>query len=343
MRFLPTADQQAIDQTVREALDKHCSADALRSDDAEQFRVWSTLAELGVFALVIREELGGLGLDQRDALGVFVELGRAAAPGPLAETFAASWALGFLPVSEAFDGLLSNIAAGELKVTVALDEGAPVASADQADLLLLVHGDELHLVDAADVTLIPQPAADAHRRLFSIECTFSAKTRLAAGPQAEQAIEVARNHLLLAVSGQLLGLSMRMMDLTIEHVRVREQFGRPLGTLQAVQHRLADVAVGIEFAQPVAARAACSLAAGAPSAWRDIAMAKIFSSESAERAAYSGLQLHGAIGYTREHDFHLYAMRAWALALAYGDARRHRTRIAEDLMRNGTAERFPAL
>jgi alkylation response protein AidB-like acyl-CoA dehydrogenase len=84
------------------------------------------------------------------------------------------------------------------------------------------------------------------------------------------------------------------------------------------------------------------MAAGAPSAARDVAMAKVFASQAAERAAYSGLQVHGAIGYTREHDFHLYALRAWALALAHGDARRHRQRVADDLLGGSPAPRFPA-
>jgi alkylation response protein AidB-like acyl-CoA dehydrogenase len=151
-----------------------------------------------------------------------------------------------------------------------------------------------------------------------------------------------RDHLLLATSAQLVGLARQLLDLAVRHVSVREQFGRPLGALQAVQHRLADVAVGIEFADPVVARAACSLAAGAPSAGRDVAMAKVFASEAAERAAYAGLQVHGAIGYTQEHDLHLYALRAWALALARGDARRHRQRVADDLLGASPASRFPA-
>ena len=155
------------------------------------------------------------------------------------------------------------------------------------------------------------------------------ETLLTAG---DEALASVRDHLLLATSAQLVGLGRKLLDLAVRHVSVREQFGRPLGTLQAVQHRLADVAVGIEFADPVVARAACSLAAGAPSAARDAAMAKVFASEAAERAAYSGLQVHGAIGYTREHEFHLYALRAWALALAHGDARRHRQRVADDLL-----------
>jgi alkylation response protein AidB-like acyl-CoA dehydrogenase len=145
-----------------------------------------------------------------------------------------------------------------------------------------------------------------------------------------------------ATSSQLIGLSKALLDLTVEHVSLREQFGRPLGTLQAVQHRLADVAVGIEFAEPVVARAACSLADGRPSAARDVAMAKVFASEAAEKAAYSALWLHGAIGYTREHDLHLYALRAWSLALAHGDARRHRARVADDLFAESSAPRFPA-
>jgi alkylation response protein AidB-like acyl-CoA dehydrogenase len=340
MRFLPTSDQQAMAEAVRDALAKECTPEVLRNagDTGRDRRIWGALAGLGVFGLTVPEQAGGLGLDQRDAVGVFEEIGRAAVPGPIAEGFAACQVLASAPEGGPASGWLDSIAAGDAVVSVGLGTAPLVESADQADLLILQHGTELHAVAAADTRVKRAESVDANRRLFTVEWQPSPETLLTAG---DEALASVRDHLLLATSAQLVGLARKLLDLAVRHVSVREQFGRPLGTLQAVQHRLADVAVGIEFADPVVARAACSLAAGAPSAARDVAMAKVFASQAAERAAYSGLQVHGAIGYTREHDFHLYALRAWALALAHGDARRHRQRVADDLLGGSPAPRFP--
>jgi alkylation response protein AidB-like acyl-CoA dehydrogenase len=330
-------------QTVREALAKQCSADTLRkaSDAVQRRRIWSALGSLGVFGLTIREDLGGLGLDQRDALGVLQETGRAAAPGPIAETFAVCHVLQALPVNDRTAEWLRRTAAGDAIVTLGLGDAPVVESADQADLIVLQHGADLHALVAGEVQVQREPSVDANRTLFTLQWEPSPSTLLAAGDEASAALVTARDHLLLAASAQLVGLAKQLLELAVRHVTTREQFGRPIGMFQAVQHRLADVAVGIEFAEPVVARAACSLVEGVPSAARDVAMAKVFASEAAERAAYSGLQVHGAIGYTREHDFHLYALRAWSLALAHGDARRHRSRVAADLLSNRPAPRFP--
>jgi hypothetical protein len=258
-------------------------------------------------------------------------------PGPVAETFAACHALASVPDDGPAMAWLERIAAGDAVVSVGLGPTPLVESADRADLLILQHGTELHAVAAARVQRAE--SADPNRRLFTVAWQPTPQTLLAAG---DEVLASVRDHLLLATSAQLVGLARKLLDLAVRHVSVREQFGRPLGALQAVQHRLADVAVGVEFAGPVVARAACSLAARAPSAVRDVAVAKVFASQAAERAAYSGLQVHGAIGYTREHEFHLYALRAWALALAHGDARRHRQRVADDLLGGSPAPRFPA-
>ena len=341
MRFLPTSDQQAMAEAVRDALAKECTPKTLRNgrDSARDRKIWAALAGLGVFGLTVPEQAGGLGLDQRDAVGVFREIGRAAVPGPVAEAFAAGQLLASVPDEGPAAGWLARLAAGDAVVGVGLGTAPLVGSADQADLLILQHGTQLHAVAAGDTRLERAESVDANRRLFTVQWQPRPGTLLADRPEALARV---RDHLLLATSAELVGLARKLLDLAVYHVGVREQFGRPLGTFQAVQHRLADVAVGIEFAEPVVDRAACSLAAGAPSAARDVAMAKVFASQAAEQAAYSGLQVHGAIGYTREHDFHLYALRAWALALAHGDARRQRQRVADDLLGTNPAARFPA-
>jgi alkylation response protein AidB-like acyl-CoA dehydrogenase len=341
--FLPTSEQQAMAEAVRDALDNECSPAALREEPGgdQRRRVWASLAGLGMFALTIPDRFGGLDLDQTDAIGVLLETGRAAVPGPIAETFAVTHALQTAGADAVAALWLPRIATGEAIVTLGLGRSPLVESADRADLILLQHDEELHAVPASAVRIEHQQSIDSHRRLFSVAWTPSAATVLVDGPKTDAAITTARHHLLLATSAQLLGLAKRLLDLSVRHVIAREQFGHPLGTFQAVQHRLADVAVAVEFAGPVVARAACALLEGAPSASRDVAMAKIFASEAAERAAYAGLQVHGAIGYTREHDLHLYALRAWSLAVAHGDARAHRQHVAAELLSAEPAPRFP--
>jgi alkylation response protein AidB-like acyl-CoA dehydrogenase len=338
MRFLPTDEQLAITGAVREALAKECSPEVLRGadDGARSARLWTALATLGVFGLTIPEAHGGLGLDQRDAVAAFTELGRAAVPGPLAETFAVAQVLARAGDP---DDWLPRIADGSVIVTLGLGDAPLVEAADRADLLLLEHDGSLYTVPGGEVASTREESVDPNRRLSSVRWGPARATRLIG---SDDLVSVARDHLLLASSAFLVGLAKQILDLTVRHVMLREQFGRQLGTFQAVQHRLADVAVGVEFAEPVVQRAGCSLVAGVPSAWRDVAMAKVFASDAAERAAYAGLQLHGAIGYTREHDLHLYAIRAWVLAVAHGDASAHRLRVADDLLSATPAPRFPA-
>ncbi|MGI5518944.1 acyl-CoA dehydrogenase family protein [Streptomyces sp. CA-106131] len=340
MRLLPTQEQRAMAQAVRDALTKECTPETLREswDGTPQHKLQQTLAGLGLFGLTVSEEFGGLGLDERDAIGVFEETGRAAVPGPIAESFAACYALQAAG-SALGQQWLPRIASGEAVASLGLGDAPLVESADRADLLILQHGDELHAVEGRDVQVEREQSVDGNRRLFTVSWEATAQTRLVSA--AARILGGTRDRLLLATSAQLLGLARKLLDMAVAHVNIREQFGGPLGSFQAVQHRLADVAVGADFTAPVVARAACSLAADAPSAARDVAMAKVFASEAAEHAAYSALQLHGAIGYTREHDLHIYSLRAWTLALAHGDARTHRARVAADLLSDQIAPRYP--
>jgi alkylation response protein AidB-like acyl-CoA dehydrogenase len=112
-----------------------------------------------------------------------------------------------------------------------------------------------------------------------------------------------------------------------DYARERHQFGRPIGSFQAVKHLLADARVGLEFARPPTYRAADSVARRLPGRSAHAAMAKALASDAAERAARAALQVHGAIGYTWECDLHLWMKRAWVLSSAWGDARTQRARV----------------
>ena len=135
----------------------------------------------------------------------------------------------------------------------------------------------------------------------------------------------------LGTAAQLIGLSRRMLDLTVAYVVERRQFGVPIGSFQAVKHHLADARLQIEFAAPAVWRAAWSLAEGSPNAVRDVSMAKAMASDAAHVVGRASLQCHGGIGYTVEYDLHLYLKRAWALEVVWGDACWHRGRVADAL------------
>ena len=132
----------------------------------------------------------------------------------------------------------------------------------------------------------------------------------------------------LGYSAQLVGLARRMLEMTVEYVSERRQFGAPIGSFQAIKHHLADVRIAVEFAAPLVYRAAYSLADGEPDAMLHCSMAKAQSADAAELAARAALQCHGAIGYSYEYDLHLWMKRAWALARTWGDASWHRDRVA---------------
>ncbi len=131
------------------------------------------------------------------------------------------------------------------------------------------------------------------------------------------------DRLALGAAAQLVGLGQRMLDMTVDYAKQREQFGVPIGSFQAVKHHLADALKDIAFARPAVRRAAATLDP------RDVSMAKAMASDAASVSARHALQCHGAIGYTVEHDLHRFLQRTWILARSHGDAAWHRERIAQ--------------
>jgi len=117
-----------------------------------------------------------------------------------------------------------------------------------------------------------------------------------------------------------------------DYAKERHQFGKPIGSFQAVKHKLADALLRTEFARPVVYRAAYSLATHAGTKERDVSMAKVFACDAASTATRSALQVLGAIGYTQEHDLHVWMKRAWSLSAAWGNADVHRARVSESVL-----------
>jgi alkylation response protein AidB-like acyl-CoA dehydrogenase len=317
VRFGFDDDQLAFRDAARDLLDKECAPAAVRAagEDAPgrlDRRVWDRLAEMGALAALVPETHGGLGLDELSLVLVLEEAGRAALPHPLVDTAAVAAPL------LASDGL----------GMIATDLGGPyVACAADADALLLRDAatGSLHLVDPAAVTLSAVETVDRARRAATVAWRPTPATLVTDDPGA---VGLAFDRGAFATAAVLVGLGQRMLDMTVAYVRERRQFGVPVGSFQAVKHHLADALKALAFARPAVHRAAHSLATGDPERVRHVSMAKAMASDAASFAGRQALQCHGAIGYTVEHDLHLYLKRTWALATAWGGAGWHRDRVA---------------
>jgi alkylation response protein AidB-like acyl-CoA dehydrogenase len=312
MHFAFTAEQLEIRDAVAAALRAEVTGEALRAAwQAPPGGLWSTLAELGVLGMNAPEDLGGLGLGATDWVLLHEEAGHVALPEPLLEATAAIPAL-----VEAGEGaLVSAIAGGEARVSIAA-HGGYALDADRAELVLIVDGGVFAVREPA---LTPQPSIDGSRRLFAVQ---GERERL--DGDADALLDRAA----LAASAQLLGLGGRVLELARGYACERRQFGKAIGSFQAVQHHLVDAALRLEFAGPLVHRAAWSLQEGHPDRSLHVSMAKVAASEAAALACRKSLQVHGAIGYTFEYDLHLYMKRAWALAAAWGSPAWHRDRAA---------------
>lgn len=295
----------------------------------EGMALWSALADLGVQALLVPESAGGLDAGPVASAVTFETLGYHAVPGPLVETVAAAPAL--LAGSGAEDRL-PEVAAGRNPVTCTWLPWVPYAlDADVAALSLRVEGDSVCVLDAADGEALR--SVDGARRLFDLRGAPGTAVRTGTGVRAVTAR--AFDTAVLAVSAQLLGLGRSLLDRSVGYAGDREQYGRPVGGFQAVKHLLADVATRLELARPLLHGAAVALANGSDESTRDVSAAKVACADAAYLAARTALQVHGAIGYTAEHDSSLALTKVRALVSAWGTQPFHRARVTAALAGTG--------
>lgn len=279
--------------------------------------VWSTLAELGVTALAVSEKYDGIGAHPVDLVVALEGLGKWAVPGPVVESVAVAPVL----LSSHEDGAepSTRLASGELIATVAAPPIAPRAlDADIAGLVLIA--DDIGVREAQAGA--QHESIDASRRVFDVQPK-------AAGISLDtsRAIDFG----VLAISAQLIGAGQALLDRAVAYAKQRSQFGRPIGSYQAVKHKLADVHIALELARPLVYGAALSLADESPTAARDASAAKVAAAKAAYLAARSALQTHGAIGFTAEYDLSLWILKVRALTSAWGTSEWHRARVLEAL------------
>jgi alkylation response protein AidB-like acyl-CoA dehydrogenase len=295
-------------------------------DLAPGLALWRRLAGLGVTALAVPEEQGGLGAGPPDLVAACEELGHHAMPGPVAETLAAVPVL--LAGLDRGGEWLARLSAGELIATLAMPPWLPLAADTAAAGLVLLAADGVVRAGRAGT---PRRSVDPARSVAEV----------AGGEVLGVASALALEFGALACSAQLLGAGRALLEASVRHVRVRAQFGRPVGAFQAVKHKLADVAIGLEFARPLLDAAALALGGAAPgggagAAGRDVSAAKVACADAAYLAARVALQVHGAIGYTEEHDVSLWLTKIRALLPAWGTPSRHRARILEVISARGS-------
>jgi alkylation response protein AidB-like acyl-CoA dehydrogenase len=275
--------------------------------------VWATLTDLGVTALAVAEKYDGIEAHPVDLVVAAERLGYWGVPGPVAESIAVA------PVLLSDDQRSAGLASGELIATVALPPRVPRAvDADTAGLILVAGDGEVRDGAAAE----KHESVDPARRLFDVTAVGEPQKA-----DTARAFEFGA----LATAAQLIGAGQAMLDASVEYAKQRSQFGRVIGSYQAIKHKLADVYIAVELARPLVYGAALSLADGSPDTARDVSAAKAAASEAALLSARSSLQTHGAIGFTQEHDLSLLLLRVQALRSAWGDPSWHRRRVLEAL------------
>lgn len=328
MQFSLSPDQRLFAETTAQLLADRCPPARVRDawnappDDA----LWKQLADMGVIGLLAPEPAGGLGLDDLDLSPLLVESGRSAMVEPIVDTAAIAVPLLAAAGHDALDAVVN----GDLVVAVGFANDTVVRV--DADALLLERDDGgssvWHLVDVDDLEVTAESSVDGSRRLGAFAWAPTAASLVTDDPTASP---LAFDRGVVGLAAQLVGLASHLLDVTVEYVGQREQFGRPIGSQQALKHKLADVLLAVDFARPMVTRAAHSLAGGDPDASIHAAVAKCYANDAALLAARHALQCHGAIAYTIEYDLHMWMKRVWALAAQWGDTATHRRRVAEHL------------
>lgn len=337
MEFAFTEDQLAITEAARGMLLETCTSADLRklSESGQDFDParWNTIVEMGLLGMIVPESKGGLGMGLVDLIGIAEAAGYVALPEPLVEM--AGIVLPLLAGLDDDKGWLDQANSGTV-VALQHPSNPFVTGLDQAAALLAVNGADLHLLKRDSILTERKESFDPLRHLDMVQWTASHETRLGAIPA-----DVADRGALLAAA-QMIGLAQRCIDIAVAYAKDRVQFGKPIGSTQAVKHMISSAQVKVEFARPVVHAAAAELPLGTLAARARVAHAKIAAGEAADAAARMAVQAHGAMGMTWEVDLHFFLKRAFALNYAWGTPADHRRTVIEriDALRTGSDATF---
>jgi alkylation response protein AidB-like acyl-CoA dehydrogenase len=366
--------QKLLQQSARDFFARECKPERVRelmaTDTAYDDGLWRAMADQGWTGLIIPEEFGGLGLSLVDLIAVSEEMGRACLPGPFLSTLWAAALIDRAGGEGQRKQYLEPIAAGDMKATVALlgedadwnpesvqlraeKEGKEfrlrgrkefVTDAEVADLIICVARGNDGLVlapvekGAKGMTIAATSGVDATRKLYSVDfedVVAPEADALAFNTRTLDAVESATAAAVVALCAEMLGVMQWTLENAVEYAKTRQQFGKPIGVYQAVQHQLADMFLMTEGARSAVYYAAWAVSENDPSAKLAVSVAKACCSDAAREVGNRGAQVHGGIGFTWEHNLQLYYKRAKASEIMFGDANYHREEIARKVVDGG--------
>jgi alkylation response protein AidB-like acyl-CoA dehydrogenase len=362
----PDEDSRALQDTLRGFLAGQLSSAALRSsldtDTGYDAQLHAQLtAELGLAGLTIPEEFGGLGMSQAEAGVVHTELGRVLYPGPFLPSCLAAGALLAAGDQTAAQYWLPRLADGSVTGTVAAagedgrwSPGSDSVEGGRSAQGWYLRGSRWHVIagHVAGVVVVPaitdagpavflvesgspgfsvsrQLGIDLTRRVYVLTFDTTPAYLLSDGPNAGAIVDRAERELLLATAAEAAGGIGWCLDATIAYVKDREQFGRPIGSFQAVAHSCVDMLADLQSVSAAARYAAVASADGAADAPMAARVAALRAGEAYRGVTESAIHLFGGIGFTWEHDAHLYYRRAWSAERLAGGPHAHRAAIAD--------------
>ena len=367
MDFGFTKDQDLLRQSVSDFLAGECSMAFVRQMMGEDLgyspSLWQKMADLGWTGLMVPEQYQGAGLSMMELVVVLEEMGKVMLPGPFFSTVVlGGLAIEQLGNEEQKKTILPGVAEGRIKLTLAFleasarwDESGVVMSARRDGGKYILNGLKLFVPDAhvadfivcaartdrgiamflidsntAGIQVRPLQTMDATRKLFELKFEAVEVERAALLGEPGDSDSVARilEKSKVALSGEMCGGARRVLDMTVDYAKMREQFGRPIGSFQAIQHKCADMLIQVENAKSATYFAAWASANDPSQASLAAAMAKAYCSDTYREVTSDGVQVHGGIGFTWEHDLHIYFKRAKASEVAFGDGRWNRELVA---------------
>lgn len=365
MDFDLSKPQKMLQASVKDFLTRHCPLERVRelmeTPTAHDPELWEGLTDQGWVALTLPEDYEGLELGAVDLAVVTEVMGAFCMPGPFLSNVLGAELVAAAGNDDFAGAVLPGVADGETLVTVALLEEDGSWDAEAAELLingsggdLTVSGIKLFVPDAetadlllvvgrldgdvavasvprntAGVTVEAIPAIDATRKLYRVVFDNATGAALVArGEHAAEALHKATRLATVAACAELVGAMQWVLETTVEYTKNREQFGRVIGSFQAIQHHCADMLYRLESARSAAYYSAWAVSVDDPGADRAVSVAKAYCSDAAREVGNLGIQVHGGIGFTWEHDLHLFYRRAKSNEILFGDARFHRDRIA---------------
>ena len=366
MNFGLSESQRILKENARKFFINECPMAEVRrimeeTDHAFDAALYRKMAEQGFTGIIFPERYGGLGLGKVEMAVLLEEMGWALVPGPYFSSVLLAGTVIEAAGSETLkQKYLTPLAEGSARGTLALLESSGswnldgismkargnvlngeklfVTDAGAADFLVVAARDGIEpvivIVDAntPGVEITPLPAVDPTRKLYSVVFHSAQGEILAQGRAAGEALDKALQIATAGLAAELTGGMQRGMEIAVEYAKTRKQFGKPIGTYQAVQHQCADMYVWTESSRSAALYAAWMLDSSEPAASTAVAVAKMYASDAAREVASRTIQVHGGMGFTWENDCHLYYRRAKASEVMLGDATFHRDRIAQQVV-----------